>query len=41
MKKILWIVSLLAGSGVFGAQGAAALLKGEGNTCKTLFFGFL
>lgn len=32
MKKILWIVSLLAGSGVFGAQGAAALLKGEVKT---------
>ena len=29
MKKILWIVSLLAGGGVFGAQGDAALLKGE------------
>ena len=27
MKKILWIVSLLAGGGVFGAQGAAALLN--------------
>ena len=32
MKKILWIVSLLAGSGVFGAQGDAALLKGEVKT---------
>lgn len=32
MKKILWIVSLLAGGGVFGAQGDAALLKGEVKT---------
>lgn len=32
MKKILWIMSLLAGSGVFGAQGDATLLKGEVKT---------
>lgn len=32
MKKILWIVSLLAGGGVFGTQGDAALLKGEVKT---------
>ena len=32
MKKILWIVSLLAGGGVFGALGDAALLIGEVKT---------